>query len=162
MQENDSLRNSRYHRVVFFRGGKPDAIVFPGYVLAFNFLKNLHSSKKGRIEPAPEHEGLILRSSEPDCPAGTIVLCPRGPRLRTWLPRKPKTMRRFPDFSQNVMNLPRQSAGFALTYPEEKPVVLEVIARHSSIEEATRWATYRYGAESDGEWWPKDEPKTTE
>ncbi len=161
MQENDILKNSRYHRVVFFRGGKVDTIVFPGFVLAFNFCKNLHSSKKGRIEPAPEHESVTLKSSAEDCPAGTIIQCPRGPRLRTWLPRKPKIMRRYPDFSKNVMNMPRQSAGFALTYPEQPAPVVIVVARHSSIEEAEIWSTYRFGTEADGEWWPKDEPKKT-
>ena len=161
MQESDNLKQTaRYHRVLFVRGGKPDSVVFPGFILADRFLKSLHSSKKGRIEPAPELESRIVQSSSHDCPAGTVIQCPRGPRVRTWPARKPKTIRRYPDFSKNVLNLPRQSAGFSLTYPEEASMVTVVVARHDSVEAASLWATYRYPGEADGEWYPKDEPKS--
>lgn len=162
MQECDDRQVARFHRVVFLRGGRQEHLTFPGYVLAFNFLGTLHSSRKGRIEPVPELETVVIEPPAPDRPAGTIVLCPRGPRLRTWRPRRPRVMKRFPDFSKNVMNLPRQSAGFSLTFPEQPATTIEVIARHESLSEAAEWATHRYGDWADGEWWPKDEESVEE
>lgn len=158
MVKNEDLQSSKYHRVTYLQGGKQTSIVFPGYVLAFKFLKTLHSSRKARLDAAPELEAVVVQSSAPDRPAGTIVQCPRGPRVRTWLPRKPRVMRRFPDFSKNVLSIPKQSAGFALTFPEQPSPVITVIGLHPSVEAAQAWATARYGKESDGEWWPKDVP----
>jgi hypothetical protein len=157
MVMNEDLKHAKYHRVTFLQGGKPTSIVFPGYVLAYNFSKTLHSSRKARIEAAPELENRVVESSAPDRPAGTIVQCPRGPKVRTWLPRRPRTMRRYPDFSKNVMNIPRQSAGFAMTFPEQPSPTFTVIAQHPSVEEARSWASHKYGTWADGEWWPKDE-----
>lgn len=153
--EKNGTPGSNYYRVEFLQGGFPRSIVFPSQTLANSFLKTLHSSRKAKLLPAPEISEMGGGSNS-KLPPGTIVACKRGPRVRTWTVRKPRIMRRYPDFSKNVMNLPVQSAGFATTFPEEPPVVSTVYARHLSPEAGEAWARGRFGVESDGDWWPKD------
>lgn len=145
----------RFHRVTFLRGGKPTSIIFPAAFLASNFLKTLHSSRHGKMESVPELEGTIVLSSDPKMPAGTIVKCPRGPRYRTWKPRKPRIMRKFVNYTLSVLALPNVAAGFANSFPEEAPTTENVVARHLSPEAGQAWAIKRFGKQGDGEWWPK-------
>lgn len=159
MQKNDGSQNARYQRVVFVRNGKEESLTFLGTVPALNFLKTLHSSRKGKVVPVPELDNLYLEPTAADRPIGTIVLCPRGPRMRTWTIRRPRIQKRYPDFSRNVMELPKQSAGFSLTFPEQPSSTFTVVARHETLDAANAWSTVRFGKEADGEWWPKDEPK---
>ena len=153
MSTNVTSQETKYHRVVFLKDGHPTSVVFPGYVLAHKFFSTLHSSRKAKIVPAPELENVDVAPAASDRPAGTIMYCPKGPRLRTWLPRKPRLMRRYPDFSKNVMNLPTQSAGFSLTFPEQPATAVTVVARHSSLQEASEWTKKRFGEMGNGEWW---------
>src|SRR5579863_2280259 len=148
---------ARFHRVVFLRDGRETSLTFLGQVQAWKFMRTLHTTRRGRMEPVPALEGLLCQELASDRPFGSTLQLPAGPKQRIWGPRKPKTTRAFPNFTGSVQRWPRSSAGFGHVGSRPDTGVdgstrTKVLRYHLGPDEASAWAQERYEERADGEW----------